>query len=307
MIICLIITVLNGILISAESEPVTVHEWGVVVFGEYKAAVVAVPDTGLSSFIADPDLRIEPISVEAPVIFFHGAEFSGDFVVEVFNGSIFEIYPVDGMTSSWNTIRWSDIQVFNPEEGTEYPDILPVDFLLPYEVVRSWRTLECNSVRTSGGINEGFLYYECFLDTQEFMKYPQLLATGEGLPEGVDKVLIFLEPYGDYSEMYLVDPESIFIPVETEESSVYDRSWMMETLSSWNTVGLYPGELELLWETWEAYVTEPLWEGDALVVFPLSREMINRISSLEVLPDGEMEITYGRFFLGMMPVSWSWN
>ncbi len=297
--------VLNGILISAQSEPVEVHEWGVVVFGGYKAAAVALPDPGLSSFIADPDFGIEPISVEAPVIFFHGAEFSGDFAVEVSGGNIYEIYPVDGMTSSWNSIRWSGIQVFDPDEGIEYPDDLPGDFLLSFDVVSNWRTLECNSVRTSGGINEGFLYYECFLETPEFLKYPQLLAAGEGLPGGVDKVLIFLEPYGDMQEMYRVDPQSIFIPVETEEISLYDRTRMQDILSSWNTAGLTSGELELLWETWEAYVTDPLWEGDALVVFPLPQDMINMISSLEVLPDGEMEITYGRFFLGMMPVSWS--
>jgi len=307
MIICLIIAVLNCVLISAESEPVEVHEWGVVVFGEYKAAVTAVPDPGLSSFIADPYFGIDPISVEAPVIFFHGAQFTGDFVVEVVNGSIFEIYPVDGMRSEWDSIRWPDIQVFNPEEGTEYPDDLPAEFLLPYDVVCNWRTLECNSVRTSGGINEGFLYYECFLDTPDFMKYPQLLAAGEGLPEGVDRVLIFLKPCDDMQEMYMVDPQSIFTPMETEEISVYDRSRMMRTLSSWNTPGLYPGELELLWDTWEDYITAPSWEGDALVVFPLPQDMINRISSLEVLPDGEFEITYGRFFLGMIPVSWSMN
>jgi len=307
MIICLFIAILNCILVCAESEPVEVHEWGVVVFGEYEAAAVAFPDSGLSSFITDPDFGIEPISVEAPVIFFHGAEFSGDFAVEVFGGNIFEIYPVDGMTQAWNSIRWFDIQVFDPGEGTKYPDELPADFLLSCEVVQNWRTLECNSVRTSGGINEGFLYYECYLETPDFLKYPQLLAAGEGLPEGVDKVLMFLEPYGDYSEMYLVDPQSIFTPVEAEEISVYDRSRMMQTLSSWNTAGLYPGELELLWETWEAYVTDPLWEGDALIVFPLPLNMINSISSLEVLPDGDMDITYGRFFLGMMPVSWSMN
>lgn len=307
MIICLVIAVMNAVLISAESEPVEVHEWGVVVFGEFSAAAVAVPDSGLSSLNAAPDFRIDPISVEAPVIFFHGAEFSGDFAVEVFNGDIFEIYPADGMRSEWNSIRWFDIQVFDPEEGTEYPDDLPADFILPYETVQSWRTLECNSVRTSGGINEGFLYYECYLETPDFMKYPQLLAAGEGLPEGVDKVLILLRPYGDMQEMYLVDPASMLIPVETEESTVYDRTWMLEILSSWDTGGLYPGELELLWETWESYVTDPLWEGDALVVFPLPQNMINRISSLEVLPDGEFEITYGRFFLGMIPVSWSMN
>ncbi|MEN8209074.1 MAG: hypothetical protein ABFR50_07465, partial [Candidatus Fermentibacteria bacterium] len=193
MMICMIVSILNCLLISAENEPVEVHEWGVVVFGEYKAAAVAVPDSGLSSFIADPDLVIDPISVEAPVIFFHGAEFSGDFVVEVVNGDIFEIYPVDGMRSERDSIIWFDIQVFNPDEGTEYPDALPGDFLLPFEVIQNWRTLECNSVSTSGGINEGFLYYECYLETPDFIKYPQLLAAGEGLPEGVDEVLIFLK------------------------------------------------------------------------------------------------------------------
>lgn len=305
MIICFIIILLNGIIVSAESEPVEVHEWGVVVFGELSAAALAVPDAGLSSFTAGPDFGIDPISVEAPVIFFHGAEFSGDFVVEVFNGNIFEIYPAGGMRSEWNSIRWFDIQVFDPAAGTEYPEDIPVDFVLPYETVQSWRTLECNSVRTSEGINEGFLYYECYLETPDFMRYPQLLAAGEGLPEGVDKVLILLKPYDDMQEMYLVDPASMLIPVETEEISIYDSSRMMETLSSWNTAGLYPGELELLWETWESYVKDPLWDGDALVIFPLPQDMINRISSLEVLPDAEMEIKYGRFFLGMMPVLWS--
>ena len=305
MLICTIITLLNAVLISTESEPVAVHEWGVVVFGEYKAAVVAVPDHSLSSFIADPHYNIEPISVEAPVIFFHGAEFSGDFVVEVVNGSIYEIYPVDGMISSWNSIRWSDIQVFNPEEFAEYSEDLPLDFLLSNETIQNWRTLECNSVRTSGGINEGFLYYECFLETPEFINYPQLLAAGEGLPEGVDKVLMFLDPCDDMQEMYSVDPQSIFTPVETEEISVYDKRRMMDIFSAWDTAGLHPDELELLWDTWEAYVTEPVWEGDALVVFPLPQDMINRISRLEVLPDGEIEVTYGRFFIGMMPVSWS--
>ncbi|MEN8209085.1 MAG: hypothetical protein ABFR50_07520, partial [Candidatus Fermentibacteria bacterium] len=96
-------------------------------------------------------------------------------------------------------------------------------------------------------------------------------------------------------------------PVQNEEISIYHKTRMLEILSSWNTAGLYPGELDLLWETWEAYVNDPLREGDALVVFPLPQDMINRISSLEVLPDEEMEITYGRFFLGMMPVSWSRN
>ncbi|MCK4807207.1 MAG: hypothetical protein KAT09_06155 [Candidatus Aegiribacteria sp.] len=307
MILCLIIAILNVILVSAESEPVEVHEWGVVIFGEYEPAVTAVPGFVLPPVITDPAFSIMPPSVEAPVIFFHGEEFSGDFVVEVFNANIFDIYPVDGVRSTHDSIRWSDIRVFNPGEGTEYPDIFPAHCCMSDELARSWRTLECNSVRTSGGINEGFLYYECFLENQEFVEYPKLLAAGGGLPEGVDKILIFMRPSDDYQEMYLVDPASLFIPAEIEEIGVYDKAWMLEILFSWNTVGLYPDEIELLWETWEAYVTSPVWEGDALVVFPLPRDMINKISSLEVLPDGEMEIMYRRFFLGMMPVLWAWN
>ncbi|MBD3294716.1 hypothetical protein GF394_04425 [Candidatus Fermentibacteria bacterium] len=239
------------------------------------------------------------------MVYFYGDGFSGDFIVEVPNGEITEIYPMDGVRAVPDSVVWRDIQVSAYEGDLDCPAELPVGFLWEDDV-NLWRSVEGNTVRFPGGDEEGFLYYECALRDIASFDYPFMFQVDGGLPSNVDRVLLFLRPSGEYQEMYSVDPSRIFHPVETEETMVYSRDVVLQELCAWSGSGLYSIELEVMWDTWAPWITSGEWEGDALVVFPLPQKAVSDISGLSVRTDDvdEKDIIYSRFFLGVLPVTW---
>lgn len=297
---------LDTVVMMEAPDLLEVHEWGVVVFQEERVLVTGSPgpDLYLLDF-DDPYIDDMPYSVEAPVVYFYGDGFRGDFIVEVPNGEITEIYPEDGVGVGPNSLVWRDIQVTEYDGDLDCPAELPVGFLWEDDV-NLWRSAEGNTVRTPGGGEEGFLYYECALRDIASFDYPARFLTDGGLPENVQRVLLFSRPDEEFQEMYSVEPSRIFHPVETEETMVYSRDAVLRELCSWSGSDFYSRELEIMWDTWEPWIISGEWEGDALVVFPLPREAVSDISSLSVSTDDvdQGNILYSRFFLGVLPVTW---
>jgi hypothetical protein len=283
---------------------VEVHEWGVVRFDDAAALVQGFPSdtsgTGPVSF----DYGMMPVPVDAPVIFFHGSEFSGDLTVEVPAGEITEIYPRNGAELDGNTLVWRDVQIISSYLFEETADRRSSLGFRWENSVYDWRRVDANAVRV-GDLYEGFLYYECAVPTVGPLDYPSLLMADRGLPEGVDEILLFLRPDDELQEMYTVRPCDMFLPPETDEISVYERGRVLRILESWAGERLFADETEAMWNTWEEYVTRGEWEGDALLIFPLPDDAVSSISTIGVDADGSCQISVERFFLGMVSVNWN--
>ncbi|MBN2609483.1 MAG: hypothetical protein JXA64_10255 [Candidatus Fermentibacteraceae bacterium] len=284
---------------------VEVHEWGVVRFDASGITAVGLPPGEYSSVGPVPfEYGTMPPLVDAPVIFFHGSGFTGDFVVEIPEGRATEIYPEEGMRTTGDSIIWQGIEVIDSPLVLDGDDRRGISDFVWENAVFLWRGVDAGMVRTGTGLEEGFLYYECEMSPLSCFRYPGLLARGEGLPQGVDRILMFLKPDGDFQEMYMVDPLQVFTLLEVDEIGCYQRQRVIGVLREWAGYRLNPDEVEAMWSTWEEFVTSGEWMGDALIVFPLPDETVQRISTLTLITHQDHDVSYRRFFLGMAPVNW---
>ncbi len=283
---------------------IEVHEWGVVRFQGDSISVSGFPSDSSGLRPVPFEYGMVPPAVDAPVIFFHGDGFRGDFIVEMPGGTATSIYPRAGMVQRGDSIIWKDISVLQSYDLDSPYDRRGITGFIWEDAVYGWRGVNANTVRT-GGIDEGFLYYECRPAVSPELDYPRRLAMGSGLPEDVDHVLLFLRPYDDeYMEMYSVAPCGIFVPPEVDEIGIYSREEVMRELASWAGDKLTREELLAMWDTWEEYVTGAQWQGDALILFPLPKNAIEKISTLSVSTDEDCPVTISRFFLGMVTVDY---
>jgi hypothetical protein len=285
---------------------VEVHEWGVVRFDSAGITAQGVPPGEYSSVGPVPfGYGAMPPLVDAPVLFFHGSGFTGDFIVEIPDGRPTEIYPEEGMITTGSSVEWRGIEVRESSPlCADAADRRGLSDFVWENSVHLWRGVDANTVILEGGLQEGFLYYECAMSTLACLEYPGLLARGRGLPEGVEGVLMFLRPSGDLQEMYMVPPQRIFLPVEVDEVGCYGRERVIGILQEWAGTRLNYDEVQVMWDTWEDFVTSGEWSGDALLLFPLPEETVESISTLSLRTDQDIDVTCHRFFLGMAPVNW---
>ena len=282
---------------------VFVHEWGVVELD------LAFPEAlGSRWGYLGGDGMLDPwteYEVEAPVVWFHGAECTGTLKIEARQGYFTTLYPYpdslfrveeERMMSPGNggqTAVWRGVTV--SREMPELEESLPVAgemggfaWAVPF-----WREVDANYVSIPGSsFLDSFIYYECTagdipgLD-HECSERPMTYGyTGEALlftPSGEDisASLVQVDEGLEILSRDLAGPE------------------MMAVICGWGGE-LKSHELQVLWRTWEPAIrTRCLRGGERVLVFPLTPEQTGSVSTLEFKPDDGRDVSYVRLFLGL--------
>lgn len=306
----------DTIMVPVESEIVLVHEWGVVEMDTYSTLAYGAPIDSGNPLYYDLDY-----CVEAPVVWFHGTDFTGELTVKSPGGHLTMTYP-DPDTAEFDTTGlpvsavWS-LQGYSAilTEQTPVPaeDLLMIEeaVLLEWEgmpeqpstgfdwAMDIWRSV--SSLRlagTTGNWKESFIYYECEVD--ELFGTPPAGAGLDWLVRNLDvPVVIFRSGPEAYSLMYPAQMTGEIPSIEERDFDAYDRELMMETLCSWAGGGFKSEEIVALLDTWEEKLTTVPY-GQTIVLFPIPMEYYDRISTLSLETDQGHEVSYKRLFLGLI-------
>lgn len=288
-------------------DTIRVHEWGVVLY-----AADSVRSIGAPAY--DP---FGAVCVDAPVVYFHGAAFTGDVTVCSL-GDICSVYPepdaaggvlLGDLGGLGSAVRWEDLSVAAEipvdRVGSVAVDGIPIPGF--GWAMGSWRVPGASWVtRGSDGFRDRFLYYEVDLGRVGF-PLPLAERAPEGTPpdEITPDVLVFRR-----------GEDGLLLPVLDMEEAVLDRRAVdespavdmpvaqsmpeaFETVRGWATGLLTGEEIQALWATWEPYILYGDWRGDSLLVFPIPQPLVERISTIIVSPDADLPVVCNRFFLGM--------
>jgi hypothetical protein len=294
-----------------DQDLIRVHELGVVVFDEGAIEAAGAPDYALLEEL------YPPVEVTAPILWFHGASFSGDFIVETPGGRVTVAYPQPTRQLPGDLVEsaplppgdpiravvWEDISVapvgqFDSLSQSPCPDELPFGWAVPY-----WRSVPANDVAAGDeSWRERFLYYESTaghyfhglmeeagadsFDIQDYYKGAgMVLMRGAG---GIVAATVDLDPEG---------PVVTILP-----GAVYSAATMLEVFCVWGEGSLKSEELSALWTSWEGLLLESLWsEGGCWLLFPLPEEMVEGFSNLRLEPDQSwLTVEYNRLLLGLV-------
>ncbi len=276
-----------------DADVVYVHEWGVVTFEEGRPHVAAAPGEGQEDqqYVQDDEML-----VRAPVVYFHGAPFTGRFTVDLTAGDFLETYPApDGMDepnalavvpsamAAWNlsTLGVEEREVF----FREMPIPPGADELCFSHCVDEWRTVPSMPILLSDGSMELFLYYESSLVPVTGEELAPVILTGEGAT---------LEPGYDGESLTFVRGTDGSVTLAGGERDIE------QTLCDWAGGSLKSEEIGSMWATWEDWVEGGDWEGDTLRLVPLPQEAVSAISTLGLETNEGYDVEYSRFFVAMV-------
>jgi hypothetical protein len=277
-------------------ETVYVHEWGVVQMEDgIPMALGAERGYLVENGMLEPYYSM---TVDAPVLWFHGPEFTGTLTVEVQNGYFSLLIPTPYAVSTCD----ESIPVFQDEEnyiaiwedlrfGSE--DILVADrrgsfdegfqWAMPY-----WREVPALIVTYEpASYSDRFIYYECSASN--------LFAEHDPFENNQSGALLFSDDDGELRADVVSGPESSTVLV----SDISDIM-VMELLSEWGDNEFLEEEIEALWNTWEpSLLTKCVGYGQTVVLFPLTDEQIESISTLNLSVDQDYPVVYSRLFLAL--------
>ena len=280
---------------------VVVHEWGVVTFTQESVVLGANPDTDPDAGIIPPDQWEEPVA-RAPVVYFYGEPFSGEFSVQANSGRFIELYPepetlldtspmpeYPSASAVW-TITGARPDV--PERGLPERE-RRLSTCVPQDLLEIWREPPSMTLEFGNGTSEKFVYYECTLKAMAEPGYYPVEMSGSGPsldPEWDGEVLRGIRE-GDSVTLELVTREGV---QQVDEENVPD------ILCGWAGGNMKSQEIDALWNTWEQWITEGEWSGDTLEVFAFPRSTVESVSSITLDTDEYMYVEYFRFFLGAL-------
>lgn len=278
-------------------EQIRVHEWGVVTFTSSGTEATGAPG---GFYGHDP---FGALLVDAPVVWFHGAPFSGTFTVRANAGFITTAYPEPSGHFEGQTPRAAEWRIagrmpvpFAEAPRPTVPENTPFRWAMDF-----WRDVPCLDLYTpEGHYLDRFLYYET------------------GIPDGLHSLIGvdidngrqlagFYSPYGlgittgPEPEVrgvriiplpYLRERDSMRLPMGTDE--------ILATLCDWAGGNLKSHQIEALWQTWEPFFSDRP-RGERWLLFPLPPETVEEISTIQlVLYDSRVEVGYHRLFLGLV-------
>ena len=291
----------------ADLNTIYVHEWGAVTFAD-EIVIGAVPPSDPYENFTTHNEWDEPIS-RAPVVYFYGASFQGTFTVTVPSGRFIETWPVPG-----ELIAIAPLQMYNSSRaewtisGTSWGepginDISPGSDQLSFspEILDIWRRPPSLPLEFADGAREKFVYYECALTPQNNNDFYPAIITDEG-------IVLDPEYHGELMRFIKLDGEVILNPIagrygtrrELQQATEYGD--IHETLCSWADGTMKSDEINAMWSTWEDWIYSGSWSGNTLVVFPLSDETVERMSSITLETIKEHEIEYSRFYVGIISI-----
>lgn len=283
---------------------VYVHEWGAVTFTEEQVFFGTAPlEDGIPAPIP-PDHWDEPLA-RAPVVYFYGAPFTGTFLVNVASGAFVETSPQPVSLSDGRgmpdlpetyTALWS--VAAEPASGGSSGRESDAPACIPADLLESWRRPPSHEIEFSSGAVEKFIYYECALtptDSSSFL--PVLFADGHALlePGYSGQTVRFSRNDGGVGAA-LFEAGLPVRRVSLEEGSPE----MVEILCDWAGGTMKTEELEALWDTWRGWVTGGDWTGEELFLFPFPAGTVERMTTIQLIPDQTLRVETTRFFVGFV-------
>jgi hypothetical protein len=303
----LLFALADTVMIPVENNTlVLVQEWGVVEISPSACLAVGAPEGPALPIPVDPSY-----CVEAPVVWFQGADFSGTFTVRTPEGHLTVTYPVPDavetdetgrpITASWRLSASALPQVNEIVEQMEELPWAPAPTSMGAFgwAAGIWREVETHFINGTESVwMERFLYYECEVE--------DLL----GVPDGDDAdwpfsglqvpALVFRTGPDGQPETAACSIDGA-LPVGELEYHPYDPDMILESLCLWASQRMPSDKLTALVETWEERLTS-VPGGEMLVLFPIPETYNGRISTLDLRTDQDLTVVYKRLFLGMVAV-----
>ncbi len=301
----MILIILSGSWITdATLETVFVHEWGVVLIDESIPMI-----RGAQRGYLEENGTLQPyysMAVDAPVIWFHGPEFTGTLTVEVQNGYFSLLIPLPASSSTCD----ETIPVFLDEENYRavwedlsftyepaMPSDRPVDRRgLPGESAEEgfqwampfWRRVQALTITyEAASYIDRFIYYECSASN--------LFEEHDPLGNCECNAMVFYEEAGELTAYLAAGPEN---RTSIEPSLSSER--IVDILSDWGGNEFQEDEIKALWKTWEPSLrTRCILYGETIVLFPLTEEQVESISTIDLQTDQGYHVEYSRLFLAM--------
>jgi len=284
-----------------EAPHVGVHEWGVITW-DYGSALVQ----------SSPFVFQEAVS-RAPVIYFHGPEFTGSFTVTVDNGQLIELYPttVPWMTDSYT---WSgrfslDYLPLRDLEETDRGLSAPSDFQWALEY---WRVPETLIFNGDDGIAEEFLYYESTLEDVTFLP---LHPGSEVEPERSNTLNLELLLLGMEDGRLMATTCTLArfaarsgMPLSWETVVSDDGLEIRDIFYEWSRDLIDIEEVDALWFTWRDWFTTGSFDGrmnmdTVLAVYLMPQELTGSVSTLSLETEEGYPVDYSRYLLVAVPVT----
>lgn len=287
-----------------ELPPIIVHEWGVLSWTGPESSFSGAPDARPD--FPDPDGML----VRAPVLYFHGPEFSGTVTVSTQNGVVSHVHPEvsDGGAGSM-FCSWKGSFGYDRNTGSLRETAAPIEDgrgLLPFSrwPYHLWRTGESMTIRTSCA-TEGFLYYETAPENLGFLPCSR---GGQPVADEWQQVpaiaLAWSETGPVFAECTLEDipgpGDEAFIPMTPDLVQHALRRW------SRNVIDIE--EADALWNTWMDWFSGGYAAGgsypNGLLLYPIPEELLESLSTIEVVPDGPSQypVRVQRLILAAVPL-----
>lgn len=304
MVLMILFTLLGSPVTATSEETIFVHEWGVVLIDE------ALPMAkGAEQGYLDDHGMLQPyysMIVDAPVLWFHGPEFTGTLTVEVQNGYFSLLIPNPAIVSTndeslpvypdgenyiavWKDLSFSGgapVHSDRPSDRISVPGESTEDgfeWAMPF-----WREVPALTVTyEAGNFADRFIYYECSASN--------LFDEQEPSASYQRRSLVFHEEEGELKADLVVDPGNRI----SIELAVSDEG-ILEVLSEWGNDNFLEEEIEALWKTWKpSILTRCVLNGEAIVLFPLTDQQVESISTLDLQIDQGYSVEYSRLFLAL--------
>ena len=304
MIMMILLVLAGSDITEAADETVFVHEWGVVLIDEVLPAAL-----GAERGFLEENGMLQPfysMIVDAPVLWFHGPEFTGTLTVEVQNGYFSILIPNPAAVPAYD----ETIPVFRDEENYLavwedlnfiYSEGMPCDRPVDKEGIGDysgeegfqwampfWRDVPALTVTYDpASYVDRFIYYEC--------SAAHLFEGQDPLEDYHHGAIVFHEEDGELAADLVISPRNRI----RVELTVSDEG-ILKTLSVWGGDEFLDEEIEALWRTWEpSLLTRCLNYGETIVLFPLTDDQIESISTIDLRTDQGYSVEYSRLFLAM--------
>ncbi len=275
---------------------IRVHEWGVVTFSSSGTTATGAPE---DTYGFDP---FGMVLVDAPVVWFHGAPFTGTFTARAEMGFISAAYPeprgkpqdAAPIAAVWR-IEGRMPRPFEKVPSPVVPENTPFAWAMEH-----WRDVPCLDLYgDDGGYLDRFLYYETAIPDGFHARMNTVVENGIQLagffsPEGL---ILETGPEPAVNEFRIVP-----LPGREENARLpLERDGVLAKLCGWAGGNLKSQEIEALWNTWEPFFMERP-RGERWLLFPLPPATVGQISTISLIPEspGVGDVEYHRLFLGLV-------
>ena len=306
----------DTVFVPVDIDIVLLHEWGVVEIDTYSSFAVGAPTGEELPLFYDIDY-----CVEAPVVWFHGSDFTGKLTVTSPEGHLTVTYPEPDRVEQdpagmpvqavWSleghSVFLTEQTPLPVEEIPMVEEEVMVDgerLVEPPSTGFDWardlwrRVPSLGLVGTTGNWRESFIYYESQVD--DLFGTPPDDAGYDWLVRDLDvPAMVFMSGPEALSLMCPVDMTGEMPSLTEGDFEVYDREVMLAMLCSWAGGGFKSEEITALLDTWERRLTTVPY-GENVVLFPIPMEYWDRISTLTLETEQGYDVEYKRLFLGLI-------